>query len=110
MTVSELGPAPGRDPGGLWYDPGMLSRRLFAAGAWVLIALGLAHLFGHHSLVTAEAVDETHHRLLELMRGYLMTSYDAPSYLWLLATMWAVVGLVVGFFVFYRAEESYSRG
>ena len=48
----------------------MPSRWLFAAGAWVLIALGLAHLLGHCSLVTAEAVDESHRRLLELMRGY----------------------------------------
>jgi hypothetical protein len=48
----------------------MWSRRLFAAGAWVLIALGLAHLLWHYSLVTQEAADETHRRLLELMRGY----------------------------------------
>jgi hypothetical protein len=48
----------------------MPSRWLFAAGAWVLIALGLAHLFGHDSLVTTEAADPTHQRLLELMRGY----------------------------------------
>jgi teichoic acid transport system permease protein len=47
---------------------------------------------------------------IELMRGCLMTSYDVPSYLWPLAVMWAVVFLVVGFVVFYRAEESYSRG
>jgi hypothetical protein len=48
----------------------MPSRWLFAAGAWVLIALGLAHLFGHYSLVTTEPADETHRRLLDLMRGY----------------------------------------
>lgn len=48
----------------------MPSRWLFAAGSWVLIALGLVHLVGHHSLVTAGGVDETHRRLLELMRGY----------------------------------------
>ena len=48
----------------------MLSRRLFGAGAWVLVALGLVHLIGHYGLVTAEATDETHARLLELMRGY----------------------------------------
>ena len=48
----------------------MPSRWLFAAGAWVLIALGLAHLFGHYALVSAEPVDETHRRLLDLMRGY----------------------------------------
>ena len=48
----------------------MLSRRLFGAGAWVLVALGVVHLFGHFELVTAEATGETHGRLLDLMRGY----------------------------------------
>jgi hypothetical protein len=48
----------------------MPSRWLFAAGAWVLIALGLAHLVGHYSFVTAEGTGETQRRLLELMRGY----------------------------------------
>jgi hypothetical protein len=48
----------------------MLSRRLFATGAWILIALGLVHLLWHYNLVTLEPADETHRRLLELMRGY----------------------------------------
>jgi len=48
----------------------VLSRRLFGAGAWVLVALGFVHLVGHYSLVTAEAADATHARLLDLMRGY----------------------------------------
>lgn len=48
----------------------MLSRRLFAAGAWVLVALGLVHLLWHYALVTLEPADETHRRLLELMNGY----------------------------------------
>lgn len=47
---------------------------------------------------------------IELMRDALMTSYSAPGYLWWYALTWAVVGLVLGFVVFYRAEESYSRG
>jgi teichoic acid transport system permease protein len=47
---------------------------------------------------------------IELMRDALMTSYSAPSYLWWYALGWAVVTLLVGFVVFYRAEESYSRG
>ena len=47
---------------------------------------------------------------IELMRGCLMTSYDAPAYLWWFAAGWAVFFLVVGFVVFQRAEESYSRG
>jgi hypothetical protein len=48
----------------------MLSRRFFATGAWVLIALGLVHLVGHYNLVTAQGADETQRQLLELMRGY----------------------------------------
>ena len=49
---------------------GMLSRRLFGAGAWVLVALGLAHLVGHYGLMTVEATDPTQARLLDLMKGY----------------------------------------
>jgi hypothetical protein len=48
----------------------MWSRRLFAAGAWILIALGLVHLVWHYNLATLEPADETHRRLLELMDGY----------------------------------------
>jgi teichoic acid transport system permease protein len=47
---------------------------------------------------------------IELMRGCLMTSYDAPGYLWAFAAGWAVLFLVAGFVIFQRAEESYSRG
>ncbi len=48
----------------------MMSRRLFGAGAWVLVALGLAHLVGHYGLMNAKAADETQARLLDLMKGY----------------------------------------
>ena len=47
---------------------------------------------------------------IELMRDVLMTSYSAPGFLWWYAAGWAIVTLVVGFLVFYRAEASYSRG
>jgi teichoic acid transport system permease protein len=47
---------------------------------------------------------------IELMRDVLMTSYSSPGYLWWYAVGWAIVTLVVGFLVFYRAEASYSRG
>lgn len=47
---------------------------------------------------------------IALMRVCLMTTYDAPGYLWAFAAGWAVLFLVVGFVVFWRAEESYSRG
>lgn len=47
---------------------------------------------------------------IELMRHALLTGYPAPPELWAFATGWAVLTLVVGFAVFYRAEESYSRG
>jgi teichoic acid transport system permease protein len=47
---------------------------------------------------------------IELMRGSLLSSYSTPQYLWAFAAGWALLTLVVGFVVFYRAEESYSRG
>lgn len=47
---------------------------------------------------------------IELSRDALMTSYSAPGYLWWYALGWSVAMLVLGFAVFYRAEESYSRG
>jgi teichoic acid transport system permease protein len=47
---------------------------------------------------------------IELMRACLLADYSTPEYLWAFAAAWALFTLVVGFFVFYRAEESYSRG
>jgi teichoic acid transport system permease protein len=47
---------------------------------------------------------------LELMRHALLTGYTAPAELWVGAGAWAVALLVVGFLVFHRAEETYSRG
>jgi teichoic acid transport system permease protein len=47
---------------------------------------------------------------IELMRGCLLVDYSTPQYLWAFAAGWALFTLVVGFVVFYRAEESYSRG
>ena len=46
-----------------------MTRRLFAAGCWVLIALGLVHLMGHYGLMTAEGDTEAERQLLSLMRG-----------------------------------------
>ena len=47
---------------------------------------------------------------IEMMRGCLLSGYETPAHLWAFAAGWAVVTLVVGFLVFYRAEETYSRG
>ena len=47
---------------------------------------------------------------LELMRACLLQGYEIPEALWAFAAGWALVTLVVGFVVFYRAEETYSRG
>jgi teichoic acid transport system permease protein len=47
---------------------------------------------------------------IEMMRHCLLEGYSAPWELWVLGAIWALVSLVVGFVVFYRAEESYSRG
>jgi hypothetical protein len=46
-----------------------MSRRLFAAGCWVLVATGLAHLVGHCSLMNAQGDTEAEKQLLSLMRG-----------------------------------------
>jgi hypothetical protein len=46
-----------------------MSRKLFAAGCWVLVATGLVHLFGHYGLVTAQGDTEAEKQLLSLMRG-----------------------------------------
>lgn len=47
---------------------------------------------------------------MELMRDALMASHAAPHRLFLYAGAWAVATFLVGFWVFYRAEESYARG
>jgi teichoic acid transport system permease protein len=47
---------------------------------------------------------------IELMRACLLQGYEIPGSLWAFAAGWALVTLVVGFVVFYRAEETYSRG
>jgi teichoic acid transport system permease protein len=47
---------------------------------------------------------------IELMRACLLQGYEIPVSLWAFAAGWALVTLVVGFVVFYRAEETYSRG
>jgi len=46
-----------------------MSRKLFAAGGWVLIALGLVHLVGHYRLMAAQGDTEAERQLLSLMRG-----------------------------------------
>jgi len=46
-----------------------MTRRLFAVGCGVLIALGLVHLMGHYGLMTAEGDTEAERQLLSLMRG-----------------------------------------
>jgi len=46
-----------------------MSRKLFATGCWVLIALGLVHLIGHYGLMTAQGDSEAEKQLLSLMRG-----------------------------------------
>ena len=46
-----------------------MSRRLFAAGCWVLVATGLAHSLGHYGMVNAQGDTEAERQLLSLMRG-----------------------------------------
>jgi hypothetical protein len=46
-----------------------MTRRLFAAGCWVLVALGLVHSLGHYGLMNAQGDTEAEKQLLSLMRG-----------------------------------------
>ena len=46
-----------------------MSRKLFGAGCWVLIALGLVHSMGHYGLMNAKGDTEAETQLLSLMRG-----------------------------------------
>ncbi|MBM7790726.1 ABC transporter permease [Tenggerimyces flavus] len=47
---------------------------------------------------------------IELVRDAFMDRHDAPSWAWLAAIVWAVVMFCVGFWYFWRAEETYGRG
>lgn len=44
-----------------------MSRRFFAAGAWVLILMGLVHLAGHVAMQGATGENEAERQLLKLM-------------------------------------------
>jgi hypothetical protein len=46
-----------------------MGRRFYAAGSWVLVALGAVHLLGHYKLMTAPGNTEADRELLSLMRG-----------------------------------------
>jgi hypothetical protein len=46
-----------------------MARKLFAAGCWVLVATGLAHVAGHYGLMNAQGDTEAERLLLSLMRG-----------------------------------------
>lgn len=47
---------------------------------------------------------------IELVRDALMTTHSAPIFLWWYAAGWGLFTLLIGFWVFYRGEESYARG
>ena len=46
-----------------------MSRRLFGAGCWVLVATGLAHAPGHYGMMNAQGDTEAEKQLLSLMRA-----------------------------------------
>jgi hypothetical protein len=46
-----------------------MTRKLFAAGCWVLVATGLVHALGHYSLMNAQGDTEAERQLLAAMRG-----------------------------------------
>lgn len=47
---------------------------------------------------------------IELVRDALLHEHEAGPHTWLYAVIWAIVGLLVGFMIFYRGEETYGRG
>lgn len=47
---------------------------------------------------------------IELVRDAFMDRHDAPPWAWFAAIIWAVVMFCVGFWYFWRAEETYGRG
>jgi hypothetical protein len=61
-----------------------MSRKLFGAGCWVLIATGLVHGLGHYGLMNAQGDTEAEKQLLSLMRsnpqdmglGFMRTTFD----------------------------------
>jgi hypothetical protein len=61
-----------------------MSRKLFAAGCWVLVALGFVHLLGHASLMSAQGDSEAERQMLAMMRtnpqdmglGFVRTMFD----------------------------------
>jgi len=61
-----------------------MSRKLFGAGCWVLIATGLVHSLGHYGLLNAQGDTEAEKQLLSLMRGnpqdmglgFMRTTFD----------------------------------
>jgi hypothetical protein len=46
-----------------------MTRKLFGAGCWVLVATGLVHSLGHYAMMTAQGDTEAEKQLLSLMRG-----------------------------------------
>jgi hypothetical protein len=46
-----------------------MSRRFLAAGSWVCIACGFAHLLGHYTLVTNPGQNDAERQLLASMKG-----------------------------------------
>ncbi|GAB3421001.1 ABC transporter permease [Flindersiella endophytica] len=47
---------------------------------------------------------------IELVRDAVISSHPAHSKFWILGIVWAIVGLCVGFWYFWSAEEKYGRG
>ena len=46
-----------------------MSRKLFGAGCWVLIATGLTHSLGHYAMMSAPGDTEAEKQLLSMMRA-----------------------------------------
>jgi teichoic acid transport system permease protein len=78
----------------------------------------LSGVFYSIAVMTADMSDWVRHVLyanpattyIELIRDAMMTSHKAPTFLWWYAGFWGIFTLLVGFWFFYRGEESYARG
>ncbi|MEV4396042.1 ABC transporter permease [Nonomuraea sp. NPDC049607] len=48
--------------------------------------------------------------VIEVMRGILIHTYSPRPIVWLSCVFWAVAGLLLGLWYFWRAEDTYGRG
>ena len=89
--------------------------RLFFYGSGVIFAVDtrFSDVF-HNEWVVWVFIANPFYALLGLWRQGLMTTYETtthdPVWLWISASLWATVGLVLGLLYFRAGEKEYGRG